>query len=142
MRALNPPRHFQHSNDVAANTDFFHDEVGRRWGRMGRASAKKHCSPWKIRNDLLINMHGRTQLSSSSYGNHPIFLPNSEQHFGCFNESRFRPDFSHHSAVHRSRRAGAGVLTYSAGAGACSPPAKLRHHLFVLQTSIIDQRKN
>ena len=51
------------------------------------------------------------------------------------------------SAVHRSRRAGAGagVLTYFAGAGAgagvCSPPAKLRQHLFVLQTSIIDQRK-
>ena len=38
------------------------------------------------------------------------------------------------------RRAGAGVLTYSAGA--CSPPAKLRQGLFVLQTSIIDQRKN
>ena len=51
-----------------------------------------------------------------------------------------------HSAVHRSRRAGAGVLTNFAGAGAgagvCSPPAKLRQHLFVLQTSIIDQRKN
>ena len=50
------------------------------------------------------------------------------------------------SAVHRSRRAGAGVLTNFAGAGAgagvCSPPAKLRQHLFVLQTSIIDQRKN
>ena len=52
------------------------------------------------------------------------------------------------SAVHRSRRAGAGagVLPYFAGAGAgagvCSPPAKLRQHLFVLQTSIIDQRKN
>ena len=47
------------------------------------------------------------------------------------------------SAVHRSRRAGAGVLPYFAGAGAevCSPPAKLRQHLFVLQTSIIDQRK-
>ena len=31
------------------------------------------------------------------------------------------------SAVHRSRRAGAGVLTYFAGAGAgvCSPPVKL-----------------
>ena len=31
------------------------------------------------------------------------------------------------SAVHRSRRAGAGVLTYFAGAGAgvCSPPAAL-----------------
>ena len=42
--------------------------------------------------------------------------------------------------------AGAGVLTYFAGAGAgagvCSPPAKLRQHLFILQTSIIDQRKN
>ena len=38
---------------------------------------------------------------------------------------------------------GAGVLTNFAGAGAgvCSPPAKLRQHLFVLQTSIIDQRK-
>ena len=49
-----------------------------------------------------------------------------------------------HSAVHRSRRAGAGVLTNFAGAGAGvrSPPAKLRQHLFVLQTSIIDQRKN
>ena len=50
------------------------------------------------------------------------------------------------SAVHRSRRAGAGVLTNFAGAvagaGVCSPPAKLRQHLFVLQTSIIDQRKN
>ena len=49
--------------------------------------------------------------------------------------------------MHRSRRAGAGagVLPYFAGAGAgagvCSPPAKLRQHLFVLQTSIIDQRK-
>ena len=33
----------------------------------------------------------------------------------------------HFSAVHRSRRAGAGVLTYFAGAGAgvCSPPVKL-----------------
>ena len=29
------------------------------------------------------------------------------------------------SAVHRSRRAGAGVLTYFAGAGVCSPPVKL-----------------
>ena len=42
--------------------------------------------------------------------------------------------------------AGAGVFPYFAGAGAgagvCSPPAKLRQHLFVLQTSIIDQRKN
>ena len=40
--------------------------------------------------------------------------------------------------------AGAGVLPYFAGAGAgvCSPPAKLRQDLFVLQTSIIDQRKN
>ena len=51
------------------------------------------------------------------------------------------------SAVHRSRRAGAGVLPYfagvaGAGSGVCSPPAKLRQHLFVLQTSIIDQRKN
>ena len=48
------------------------------------------------------------------------------------------------SAVHRSRRAGAGagVFPYFAGAGVCSPPAKLRQHLFVLQTSIIDQRKN
>ena len=36
---------------------------------------------------------------------------------------------------------GPGVLPYFAGAGAgvCSPPAKLRQHLFVLQTSIIDQ---
>ena len=45
------------------------------------------------------------------------------------------------SAVHRSRRAGAGVLTYFAGAGAgagvCSPPAKLRQLLFVLQTIIV-----
>ena len=29
------------------------------------------------------------------------------------------------SAVHRSQRAGAGVLTYFAGAGVCSPPVKL-----------------
>ena len=29
------------------------------------------------------------------------------------------------SAVHRSRRAGAGVLTYFAGAGVCSPPVIL-----------------
>ena len=39
------------------------------------------------------------------------------------------------SAVHRSRSFA------GAGAGVCSPPAKLRQHLFVLQTSIIDQRK-
>ena len=46
------------------------------------------------------------------------------------------------SAVHRSRRAG--VLPYFSGAGAevCSPMAKLREHLFVLQTSITDERKN
>ena len=46
------------------------------------------------------------------------------------------------SAVHRSRRAGAGVLTYFAGAGVCSPPVNLRQHLFVLQTIIVLQRKN
>ena len=46
------------------------------------------------------------------------------------------------SVLHRSRRAGAGVLPYFAGAGVCSPSAKLRQHLFVLQTFIIDQRKN
>ena len=33
--------------------------------------------------------------------------------------------FSSASAVHRSRKAGAGVLTYFAGAGVCSPPVKL-----------------
>ena len=45
---------------------------------------------------------------------------------------RLRTQTSHRvtsSAVHRSRRAGAGVLTYFAGAGAgagvCSPPVKL-----------------
>ena len=46
------------------------------------------------------------------------------------------------AAVHRSRRAGAGVLTYFAGAGVCSPPVNLRQHLFVLQTIIVLQRKN
>ena len=53
-------------------------------------------------------------------------------------------DNADRSAVHRSRRAGAGVLTYFAGAGAgvCSPPVKLRQHLFVLQTIIVLQRKN
>ena len=30
--------------------------------------------------------------------------------------------------------AGAGVLAYFAGAGVCLTPAKLRQHLFVLQT--------
>ena len=48
--------------------------------------------------------------------------------------SKINVEMSHqqcHSAVHRSRRAGAGagVLTYFAGAGAgagvCSPPVKL-----------------
>ena len=39
-------------------------------------------------------------------------------------------------------QARAGVLLYFAGAEVCSPPPKLRQHLFVLQTSIIDQRKN
>ena len=46
------------------------------------------------------------------------------------------------SVVHRSRRAGAEVLTYFAGAGVCSPPVNLRQHLFVLQTIIVLQRKN
>ena len=42
-----------------------------------------------------------------------------------FANNKFANRSAHSSAVHRGRRAGAGVLTYFAGAGVCSPPVKL-----------------
>ena len=53
-RDLRLLRHFQHSNDVSENTDFFQDEDDRNWGPMERELVKKHCFPLKRRKVELI----------------------------------------------------------------------------------------
>ena len=53
-RDLRLLRHFQHSNDVSENTDFFQDEDDRNWEPMERELVKKHCFPLKRRKVELI----------------------------------------------------------------------------------------
>ena len=90
--------------------------------------AIRNMKTWVIQEILLVDFEKEQYIWDDD-----IFLHNSQTiysiDYGCINICAFLWS----NAMHRSRRAGTGV---------CSPPAELRNHLFVPQTTIVHQRKN